>query len=272
MRILIHVLLGWALLSVLTGCTTVSTEEKVVPDSSVRGHDVATIPSGTYKPFFAGKNDLKEVELASFFINKRPVTNAQYLEFIKANPTWRKSKRVPLFADELYLSNWSDDLSPPDGGNERPVTFVSWFGAKGYCAWKKMRLPTVSEWEFVGLAGITEPDGRQNPQFVKELLAAYSKPSAPVLPDVGNSTPNFYGVYDMHGIIWEWTSDFNSMLVTGESRGDSAIERELYCGSGSANVSDAAKINYPAFLRSGFRSSLQGNYCIHNLGFRCAAD
>ncbi len=75
---------------------------------------------------------------------------------------------------------------------------------------------------------------------------------------------------DLHGLVWEWTSDFNSALVTGDARGDTGLERQLFCGAGSLGASDRA--NYAAFMRFGFRSSLRAGYTVHNLGFRCAKD
>jgi len=65
--------------------------------------------------------------------------------------------------------------------------------------------------------------------------------------------------------------DFNTAMVTGDSRADSGgLERGLFCGAGAQNARNMD--NYPAFMRFGFRSSLEANYCVHNLGFRCAKD
>ena len=74
----------------------------------------------------------------------------------------------------------------------------------------------------------------------------------------------------MHGLIWEWVSDFNSIILTGDSRSNSAINRDLFCASGALGAVD--KENYAAFMRFAFRSSLQGKYTVSNLGFRCAGD
>ncbi|HEU5123837.1 MAG TPA: formylglycine-generating enzyme family protein, partial [Verrucomicrobiae bacterium] len=58
--------------------------------------------------------------------------------------------------------------------------------------------------------------------------------------------------------------------VTGDVRNDTGLERQLFCGAGSVGAKDVR--NFPAFMRYGFRSSLKANYCVHNLGFRCAKD
>ena len=85
-----------------------------------------------------------------------------------------------------------------------------------------------------------------------------------------SGTANVHGLYNLHGLVWEWTSDFNSALITGDARGDTGIERSLFCGAGSMGASDRS--NYPAFMRFGLRSSLKAAYTVHNLGFRCAQD
>jgi sulfatase modifying factor 1 len=79
-----------------------------------------------------------------------------------------------------------------------------------------------------------------------------------------------FGFFDLHGLVWEWTSDFNSAIVTGDARGDTGLDRQLFCGAGSAGAKDTG--NFPAFMRYGFRSSLKAPYTVHNLGFRCAKD
>ena len=82
--------------------------------------------------------------------------------------------------------------------------------------------------------------------------------------------PYFWGVKDLHGLVWEWTADFNTAMVTGDARNDSGLDRQLFCGAGAQGAKDVS--NFPAFMRYGFRSSLKADYCVHNLGFRCAKD
>ena len=59
-------------------------------------------------------------------------------------------------------------------------------------------------------------------------------------------------------------------MTTGESRADTGLERNLFCGAGAAGARDLT--DYPAFMRIGLRSSLRANYAVPNLGFRCARD
>ena len=218
------------------------------------------IPSGYYEPLF--KNDLSEKEkVQKFYLDVYPVTNAEFLEFVKANPKWRKSNIKKIFADVSYLKNWKSDLELGENINPNsPVTFVSWFAAKVYAEWKGKRLATVAEWEYV----------ISSEKNVQKISAWYSKLSLDKIPPVGSTEKNPFGIFDMYGLIWEWTYDFNTSLVTGESRGDGDLERNLFCGNSSSNSRDAK--NYPAFMRYGYRSSLKANYTTHNLGFRCAKD
>jgi formylglycine-generating enzyme required for sulfatase activity len=91
-----------------------------------------------------------------------------------------------------------------------------------------------------------------------------------VLPSVGGGFRNLWGIEDLHGPVREWTLDFNSALVSGESRGDATLERTLFCGAGATNASDFG--DYAAFMRFAYRASLEADYTTANLGFRCARD
>ena len=237
--------------------------------SPVRADEWVAIPAGFYRPLFRGEKDPREIPVRAFQLEARPVTNAQFLEFVRANPQWRRSQVRRLFADAGYLQHWAGDLDPgSDDLREQPVTNVSWFAAKACCQWKGGRLPTTAEWEFAAAAGYETADGGREPAFQRDLLRWYATPAPPVLPRVGAGRANHFGLHDLHGLIWEWTSDFNSALVTGDARGDTGLDRQLFCGAGSLGASDRA--NYPAFMRFGFRSSLKAGYTVHNLGFRAA--
>lgn len=229
------------------------------------------IPAGIYRPLFTAEKDPKEIAVKSFALDKLPVTNADFLEFVRANPKWQRSQVKRLFADENYLKSWAGDLEPgPDILANAPVTYVSWFAAKAYAAWKGKRLATTAEWEYVASASRTRIDGEKDPAYKEEILAWYSQPSAQVLPRVGLHPPNFFGVQDLNSLVWEWVADFNTAMVTGDARGDSGLERQLFCGAGAEGAKDPS--NYIAFMRYGFRSSLRANYTVPNLGFRCAKD
>jgi len=237
----------------------------------VSSSNMARISGGIYTPLYAAKKDNTKIKVAAFYVDKYPVTNTQFLEFVKANPKWQRAKVKKLFADQNYLSHWKNDLSL--GLNvlpNSPVTNVSWFAAKAFCEYYGKRLPSTAEWELVASASENKSNGYKDPNYVKKILDWYSRPTSDKLSAVGTGKKNYWGIYDMHGLVWEWTSDFFNSLVTGESRGDSGLERNLFCGSGAVNASDFK--NYPAFMRFAFRSSLKANYTTANLGFRCVMD
>ena len=231
---------------------------------------MAMIPTAIYRPLFRGEKDAKEIPVAAFQLDARPVTNGEFLDFVRENPRWQRSQVKRLFADERYLAHWAGDLDLGNARAGQPVTNVSWFAAKAFAAARGKRLPTTAEWELVAGAGFTIAGWRTHAEFRQAVALWYGTPSPVVLPDAGGGRANLFGVRDLHGLVWEWTSDFNSALVTGDARGDTGLERQLFCGAGSLGASDRA--NYAAFMRFGFRSSLRAGYTVHNLGFRCAKD
>lgn len=242
-----------------------------LPAAEIAPPGMARIGEGIYRPFFVSLNDPKEIPVAAFYLDVLPVTNGDFLAFVRANPQWRRSQAKRIFVDEAYLKNWAGDLELGTNASlHSPVTFVSWFAAKAYAQWKGKRLPTTAEWEYAAAASASQPDAGRDAEFQRQVLEWYSAPSAQRLPTVGARPPNFWGVRDLHGLVWEWVVDFNTAMVTGDARGDSDPNRQLFCGAGAQGARNVE--DFPAFMRYAFRSSLNAAYCVHNLGFRCAKD
>lgn len=226
------------------------------------------IPQGVYAPLF-GSGQTQVV--AAFWMDARPVTNAEYLEFVRRHPEWRRSAARRLLADASYLCAWDGDLAPgPRAPPEAPVTCVSWFAARAFARAQGKRLPSLAEWERAARASEWADDAAEDPEFTRRILRWYGQPVRLPLPDVQSTWRTVHGAWDLHGLVWEWVEDFNTALVTGESRADSALERDLFCGAGA--VGSSAFRDYAAFMRYAFRSSLRANYTVQNLGFRCAED
>jgi len=227
------------------------------------------IDGGTFVPLY-GATTKKPVKVARFNMDVYPVTNAHYLAFVKKYPEYSRSKMKGLYADKSYLNQWESDLNyGKNNQSNAPVTNVSWFAAKKYCECQGKRLPTMDEWEYVAMADEKRIDARDKEEFNKYIMSWYEKPKTYSNP-VGQTFKNYWGVYDMHGLVWEWTEDFNSIFFSGESRKDKDTDKNLFCGSGSINATDL--MNYAAFMRYAFRGSLKANYTTKNLGFRCAKD
>lgn len=239
------------------GISNMNCQSKMVP-----------IKGGSYIPLYG--RDSARVTIQNFLMDVYPVTNEDFLQFVKENPKWRKSKVIKLFADKSYLINWKNDTEIGEKLNlKSPVTNVSWFAAKCYCEQQGKRLPTVDEWEYVGMANQKLSDARTLKTYNEYILGWYEKPRT-FNNTIGSTFKNYWGVYDMHGLVWEWTSDFNSVLVSGESRKDVDNDSNLFCGSAAIGSTDL--MNYAAFMRYATRGSLKAKYTMRNLGFRCVKD
>jgi len=177
-------------------------------------NEMALIEGGNYKPLYFDSTTTN-MKVNSFYMDKYPVTNADFLIFVKQNPKWRKSKVKKIFAEKSYLINWKSDLEL--GGKvspKAPVTNVSWFAAKDYCECQGKRLPTVAEWEYAAQASETKPDGKDDKNYLQKIYDWYSTPTPNEISRVGSKGKNYWGVYDLHGLIWEWNQDFSRSLVT----------------------------------------------------------
>ncbi len=230
--------------------------------------DWVRVPGGTYEPLFPASPSETKIAVATFELAKTPVTNASFLHFVTAHPKWRRDRVSPLFADEPYLSHWAGPEELGSAGAERPVTRVSWFAAKAYCEAQGGRLPTEAEWELAASASETQADGRHDPAWSRKIISWYSRPSAGPDSDVGKGAANFFGVQDLHGLVWEWVQDFNSVLITADSRNTKDGNRLAFCGAGAVGSQNPE--DYATFMRTAFRSSLSARYVARHLGFRCA--
>lgn len=234
--------------------------------------EMARLPAGEYWPFFklsAGKGQTtgedRPVAIGAFQLDVAPVTNAQFLDFLRAHPEWRRSQAKALFVDHHYLGKWRGDLSPPEGEDRAPVTNVSWFAAQAFCEARGMRLPTTDEWEYALTDG-----GRGQQAVTQASLEWFSAPNPAHLAAVRQGAKNGYGLYDLVGLVWEWTLDFSNAATGTEQRNTSSKDDAQFCGGGATGVRDPT--DYPAFMRYASRASLEAAYSQDNLGFRCAGD
>jgi formylglycine-generating enzyme required for sulfatase activity len=151
--------------------------------------ETVVIPEG---PFLLGEAR-QQVELPAYRMAKYPVTNGEYQRFIEAT-----GHRTP--------DHWlSGGRYPPDLARH-PVVFVSWHSAVAYAEWAGGRLPSEAEWE----KAATGSDGRLYP-WGNDFVAANcntsesgSEGTRPVEAHPAGISP--YGVMDMAGNVWEWTT------------------------------------------------------------------
>jgi formylglycine-generating enzyme len=220
------------------------------------------MPAGSYLPFHAA--DHHRALVKSFRLDAYPVTRADFSAFLRSHPNWRRSsvaRRSPG-----YLRDWTSDL---DAGMSQalsaPVTNVTRPAAQAYCGAQGGRLPSVQEWEYVANASRAERDASHDARFKQELLELYTRPRPARLPAVGSTFMNAFGVWDMHGLVWEWvmTASDQSMHVDHIHNDDGS------CAASAIGATDPT--NSAAFLREEYRKLLVPESTMPNLGFRCAA-
>lgn len=229
------------------------------------------IPKGTITPLYSPAGSATKLEVAAFYLMTRPVTNREFRAFVERFPNYRRDRVARVFAEPRYLSHWGGPLDLGAGVRPaQPVTQVSWFAARSFCRSIGMRLPLEAEWELAAAASRTRKDASADPAHRRAILQWYAKPRQE-LPDVPSGEPNVYGVYNLHGTIWEWVEDFNNATITADARSESDGTRERFCGAGASLASGDAR-DYAAFMRVAHRSALQAHYTGALLGFRCAAD
>jgi sulfatase modifying factor 1 len=245
-----------------------------LPAATARDNpDRVRIPAGEVRPLYrrAKAEPSPPTRVDAFRLDRLPVTNADFLTFVKARPEWQRGAAKGLFVDPDYLAHWAGPTTlGPAAAPDAPVVRVSWFAARAYCAARGGRLPTEAEWERAAAAGQEGPDGRDEPGWRETILGWYAKPTPARLPPAGRRPANFYGVHDLHGLVWEWVEDFGATLVTADAReaGDTASLR--FCAGGAADATDPE--DYAGFMRSAMRSALKARHTTASLGFRCAAD
>jgi formylglycine-generating enzyme required for sulfatase activity len=204
-----------------------------------------------------------EVSVPDFFLGKFTVTQAQ----------WRAVAQLPQINQSLNAdpSNFK--------GDNRPVERVSWDEAQEFCArlsqatGKAYRLPSEAQWEYACRAGSTTPfafgatlntdianyDG--NYTYGNGKKGVYREQTV----DVGSFPPNAWGLYDMHGNVWEWCEDrwhdnYNGAPTDGTAWTDKSTEYKLLRG-GSWN-------NDPRNCRSAGRVDLARGLRDIDIGFR----
>ena len=240
----------------------------------VRHDAMVAIPAG---PFTMGRNDgpdderpAHNVHPGSFSIDRLPVTNADFAEFLNAVRLSSKSKERTFDHDDadarirLVREIWTAD----QGYERHPVVEVPWTGARDYCAWRGKRLPTEAEWEKAarGTDGRRYPWGNDPPDATRARYGMRYNETAPVDGRRPGASP--YGVLDMAGNVWEWVSsayrpypyradDGREDLTAGPVRGTRGGGHD----SGSGDITTTQR------GRNLSRNPASGH---HNIGFRCA--
>ncbi len=181
-----------------------------LPPSNIVNIDMVLIPAGEFQ-MGSSDNDaegdekpMHTVYVDAFYIDKYEVTNAQYKEFIDANPQWQKDRIPRKYHDGDYLKHWDGNGYPSDKGNH-PVVYVSWYAAMAYAQWQGKRLPTEAEWEKAARGDLAFKKYVWG-NLLNANKANYGE-SVGGTTAVGIYPANGYGLYDMAGNVWEWCLD-----------------------------------------------------------------
>jgi formylglycine-generating enzyme required for sulfatase activity len=200
------------------------------------------------KDFFPGESPAHEVTLSTpYYIGKFEMTREQYQQVMGTNPSHFK-------------------------GRDLPVEQVSWDDAQEFCkkASEKMvltvRLPYEAEWEHACRAGTRTTYYTGDGEADLDRAGWYLRNSSGTTHPVGQKTPNVWGLYDMHGNVWEWCADWYMQYGTwamtdpqGPAKGQYRVQRGG-CGEGN-----------PRYCRSAPRYWLNPDGRNRSIGFRVAA-
>jgi formylglycine-generating enzyme len=239
------------------------------------------------KPFSMGKYEVTVGEFKKFVEATGYKTEAE----IDGEGGWGYNPDTGKCEGRDVKFNWRNPGFPQT--DEQPVVNVTWFDSVAFCLWlcgkegKKYRLPTEAEWEYVCRAGTAtryhngdNPDdlpqvanaldarGRTSFPHVQELDAVKDAGAKFTLP-VGGRKPNAFGLYDMHGNVWEWCSDWHgedyySKSPTDDPQGPATGTKRVRRGGGWNS--------FPLWARASFRNwNSPKSRCV-NLGFRVVCE
>jgi iron(II)-dependent oxidoreductase len=149
-----------------------------------------------------------EFFLPTFYIDQDLVTVAAFAQFVQVHGTHGPNGEMYLdVSDADNRIHQHDRVWLPDQGFQRyPVGEVSWHGAMAYCQWRNKRLPTEAEWEKAarGTDGRLYPWGNEAPRADLAFFGGFRGETRPVGQYPKGASP--YGVRDMAGQVWEWTT------------------------------------------------------------------
>ncbi|MFM6590068.1 MAG: SUMF1/EgtB/PvdO family nonheme iron enzyme [Microcystis panniformis] len=243
--------------------------------------EMVAIPGGTFtmgspaneKDSYGDERPQHQVTVPPFFLGKYPITQAQ----------WRAiASRTDLKVKQDLDLNPARFKDRPDS-DRRPVEQVNWYDAIEFCARlskltvrvREYRLPSEAEWEYACRAGTTTPFyfGETITGELANYTAGYTYSGEPKgqyrqqTTPVGKFPPNAFGLYDMHGNVWEWCADTWHDNYDGAPRDGS-----LWIENGNDNCSPlrgGSWGNNPHFCRSAYRNynNRRVNHFFNN-GFR----
>lgn len=236
--------------------------------------EMVRVPGGTFRMGnHNGPEDERpqhQVDVAEFFIDRIPVTNAQFARFLNAKGTQAAGgQRWYDIDDNDARIHRRDDQWAADAGSENhPVVEASWYGALAYCAWLGKRLPTEAEWEKAarGTDGRKYPWGNEPPDRSRAHFGAGWNELRPVGSLPKGASP--YGVLDLAGNGWEWVSSaYRPYPYSPNDRREDPTRLQVRVTRGGGHDSSPEELTTTQRGRQVSRNPRGGH---HNIGFRCA--
>jgi len=150
------------------------------------------------------------IEIEPFYMDKYPVTNAEFRKFLDATHYHPQD-------DQNFLKDWKNGEFPAGWGN-KPVTWVSQEDARAYAQWAGKRLPHEWEWQYAAQGGDANRVYPWGDAWVAANVPVPDKGRALTQPDDVDAHPagaSPYGVMDMVGNIWQWTDEYTDEHTRG---------------------------------------------------------
>jgi len=245
-KIKIHIsIFSASIILLLISCKTINIDDNQAAKSIPEDIELIRIPAGAY---LSGEYGIENYIEYDYKIMKYPVTNAQYIEYLKeasdvsgititsqsVTGYYQGDKFLPpgiyIFNDfsdtdsrigfnppNEFVIKWNYFEGQKEGYDNHPITEVTWFGANAFAKFYGMRLPTLEEWEKAARANTKNnyPWGNVLSPFYANYRDSgdkYDNGTTPVgyYNGSGNTNNSYspYGIYDMAGNVWEWTSSW----------------------------------------------------------------